>query len=196
MHSFSATKRKVFLLSRTALSANFRCYGLQMEASLLACQGESLDSFKFTALVCWRGGGAGTAAYLCHTTLYRTLIPPHWPWPCVPWGGTCPTLPTHPPPSQASLGRIGKVGKVLILFHLGVWVLSTQILPKHPRLVSEGPYANLTFRILDIRGPHLFIFVALRAQHELTHRSHSINVCWKKVGRQKEEWEESVVLSL
>lgn len=100
--------------------------------------------------------------------------------------------PPHPPISGVS----GKVGKVLILFHLGVWVLSTQILPKHPRLVCEGPYANLTFRILDIRGPHLFIFVALRAQHELTHRSHSINVCWKKVGRQKEEREASVVLSL
>lgn len=106
----------------------------------------------------------------------------------------------HCPPTHPHLRRLweglGRLGRSLSFFILVSGCSALKSSPSTLDLSLRGLNANLTFRILDIRGPHLFIFVALRAQHELTHRSHSINVCWKKVGRQKEEWEESVVLSL
>lgn len=46
-------------------------------------------------------------------------------------------------------------------------LFSTQVPLKNPWLFSERAHADLTPPILEVRGPSLFIFMSLRAQHEL-----------------------------
>lgn len=98
-----------------------------------------------------------------------------WPWFCVPRGGTCPSSLPH-------------LSLLLFTPISDCRVLSTPVSLKKPWCFSERAHADLTPPILEFRGPSLFIFVSLRAQHKL----HSLELHKYLLGKNwKEEGEES-----
>ena len=103
-----------------------------------------------------------------------------WPWFCVQEEARA----LHPFPHLSLL--LTGLWKILLFTPISDCRLSSTQMPlQNPWFFSERAHADLTPPILEVRGPSLFIFVPLRAQHEL--HSLELHKCllgksWKEEG--------------